>query len=220
MTHIRSKGGRVTAITASTGVFAAAMIGVLGVVLQSREPAHWERTLARAAYDLPSTVTPILQVAMQAGTRGAIIAVGGVLLAMRRWVPAAGVLFAGFGTWGLVEITKVVVDRARPEISLLGRIPRELIDGGGFPSSHAGIAAALAAALVLMLEGQTITKWVGAILALLTAVARVHLGVHWPLDVLGGAAAGTFFATLTTALLGGLRPVSPNNPPQAEQRRG
>lgn len=219
MSRIRSKGSRVTAITASTGVFAAATFGVLGVVLQSREPAHWERTLARAAYDLPSTVTPILQMAMQSGTRGAIIAVSGVLLAMRRWLAAAGILFAGFGTWGLVEITKVVVDRARPEISVLGRIPRDLIDGGGFPSSHAGIAAALAAALVLMLEGQTITKWVGAILAILTAVARIHLGVHWPLDVLGGAAAGILFATLATALLGSLWPVSPGNPPQAEQCR-
>lgn len=219
MTRIRSKASRVTAITASTGVFAAATFGLLGVVLQSREPVHWERTLARAAYDLPSTVTPILQVAMQFGTRSAIIAVGGVLLAMRRWVAAAGVLFAGFGTWGLAEITKVVVDRARPEISVLGRIPRALIDGGGFPSSHAGIAAALAAALVLMLEGQTITKWIGAILALLTAVARVHLGVHWPLDVLGGAAAGIFFATLARALLGGLWPVSTSNPPQSEQCR-
>lgn len=62
-----------------------------------------------------------------------------------------------------------------------------------FPSSHSAVAFAIAASLTLA------HPWLGAIafvLAALVAAARVAVGVHFPTDVLAGAALGIFCALL------------------------
>jgi membrane-associated phospholipid phosphatase len=71
-----------------------------------------------------------------------------------------------------------------------------------FPSNHATIAAAAAAAIFL------VSRWFGLIAAgaaLLMAASRVYVGVHYPHDVLVGAAIGAMivlgFAPLARRLL-------------------
>jgi undecaprenyl-diphosphatase len=157
---------------------------------------RWEQSLAQFFYDWPGVLTPPLRLVMQAGTRGAVLAAV-VLLALsgrRRAAAAAGV--AGSGAWAVAVAVKHLVDRPRPTTATLGRAVRESVEGAGFPSSHAAIAAALAAAVVVGVRPRPAVGWTLAGAALLTAIARVHLGVHWPLDVAGGLTLGTAAGTL------------------------
>src|SRR6185436_6617170 len=63
----------------------------------------------------------------------------------------------------------------------------------GFPSDHA--TAAFAIAVAIMLRDR---RWgaVALVFATVLAVGRVAMGVHYPSDVLGGAALGALCALL------------------------
>lgn len=69
---------------------------------------------------------------------------------------------------------------------------------GSFPSGHAAFFFALAMAVYFFPLGNLVSKWklsfriiffAGAILI---GLARVIAGLHWPLDILGGAIVGIF----------------------------
>lgn len=66
---------------------------------------------------------------------------------------------------------------------------------GSFPSGHTAFFFALAMAVHLFYKSQTFGKSEGLTFvfftgAILMGLARVITGVHWPLDILGGAIAG------------------------------
>lgn len=62
---------------------------------------------------------------------------------------------------------------------------------GSFPSGHAAIFFALAMALYFFYKRWSILFFVFAILM---GIARIIAGIHWPLDILGGAIIGIFSA--------------------------
>jgi len=66
-----------------------------------------------------------------------------------------------------------------------------------FPSGHTSLAFALAA--VMFLKNK---KWgrLAMIVAALIGVGRILMGVHWPLDVLGGISVGIFCALVAYEL--------------------
>ena len=106
---------------------------------------------------------------------------------MRRAAVAA-VLSAGLGL-AVAKLISELVDRARPFVADphgVHLFSSHAADPG-FPSDHATAAFAIATAILLRKR-----KW--GILALIAAavlsVGRVALGVHYPSDVLAGAALG------------------------------
>ena len=64
-------------------------------------------------------------------------------------------------------------------------MPRELQNSFGFPSGHAELAVALLGLIALRYRRPALTIAL-ALLAALIGVSRLVLGVHFPLDVLGG----------------------------------
>ena len=111
-------------------------------------------------------------------------------------------LLAGAFTWAISEYAlKPAFDRARPfEVDSTITVIDAKPTTGAFPSGHAAMAVAYAMAGSRMIPG---SAWIWWPLALVIAVSRVYIGVHWPSDVLGGAVIGLAGAWFT---LGGTRP--------------
>ncbi len=70
---------------------------------------------------------------------------------------------------------------------------------GGFPSTHASVMFAVA---VFMAWRPRLRLFAGvvALMAVATGLARVYLGIHFPLDVLGGLALGAVTGSMFAAL--------------------
>jgi membrane-associated phospholipid phosphatase len=104
----------------------------------------------------------------------------------------------------LQNLTKVIVDRARPDIDRLTGF-----SSSSFPSGHAMTAAATYAAVALLL-GRGRSPRVKAMLAggaagiaVAVATTRVFLGVHWLTDVLAGLAMGWGWFAISSIAFGG-----------------
>jgi undecaprenyl-diphosphatase len=94
--------------------------------------------------------------------------------------------------WNIALDIKFLVQRARPVVEdALTHAP-----GYSFPSGHAANAAAGATAIVVLVwpllsrRGRVAAVAIGAIVAAITALDRVLLGVHYPSDVLAGVILG------------------------------
>ena len=102
-------------------------------------------------------------------------------------------------TDGLSLLLRQWIGRDRPP--LVYPDPRPLVGvphSGAFPSGHA--ATAFAAATVIAWADRRLAV-PAYVLAVLVAWSRVYVGVHWPLDVIGGAALGTLVAIALLRLL-------------------
>jgi undecaprenyl-diphosphatase len=89
----------------------------------------------------------------------------------------------------LAQVVSRLVDRPRPFVDHAGQVhlfAKHAADAG-FPSDHATASFAIATALVLYNR-----RWgsVALAFAALLAAGRVGIGVHYPTDVLAGAALG------------------------------
>ncbi|MFN2467908.1 MAG: phosphatase PAP2 family protein [Gaiellaceae bacterium] len=129
------------------------------------------------------------------GTLGLVwIAIGAVLALLSRSprilvLVAAASALANLSAYGL----KLAVDRPRPPVRYaepepLLRVPAD----PSFPSGHATMS--FACALLLTWSRPRLAPFLFA-LAAAVAWSRVYVGVHYPLDVLGGAALGLALAT-------------------------
>jgi undecaprenyl-diphosphatase len=124
-------------------------------------------------------------------------------LATRRAVAAAG-LSAALGL-AVAAVLSRLVDRARPFVAHPHAVHVFSVHAAdpGFPSDHATAAFAIATAILLRSR-----RWgaIALIAALVLAVTRVAMGIHYPTDVLAGAALGALSAM--TLNLGPLRAVT------------
>jgi undecaprenyl-diphosphatase len=90
-------------------------------------------------------------------------------------------------------VVKQLVERQRPGTTVPDAIIRDAaVSGLSFPSGHAVFAFVIAG----MLAPYMTRRWQIAIflLAVLNGVARIYLGAHNPLDIVGGAALGLALA--------------------------
>ena len=89
----------------------------------------------------------------------------------------------------ITEPLKRIFHIARPYVSIDGvkKIVGENGDYFSFPSGHASVFFAIATAIFCFNK-----KWgiVSFIIAILVGVARIYVGVHWPIDVVAGALIG------------------------------
>jgi membrane-associated phospholipid phosphatase len=138
---------------------------------------------------------------MQLGNLAAVPVVAAVAAVLRRWRLAAGALLAGVGVYVLAKEVKGVVPRGRPDGLLTEVVLRgAAAQGRGYVSGHAAVAVAL----VVVAWPWLGTRWriVCAALAVTVCFARVHVGSHLPLDVVGGAGLGLAVGGLALLVVG------------------
>jgi membrane-associated phospholipid phosphatase len=157
--------------------------------LASRGVSPPEIRVFRRANELPDEAFRAVWAPMQYGTFGAVPALAVLALARRRVPLAVAVAAAGTTAWVLAKAVKPIVGRGRPAGILTGVRQRGKEEGDlGFPSGHAAVSAALTIAISPHVDG----GWHLACTALagFVPVARMYVGAHLPLDVLGGSALG------------------------------
>jgi undecaprenyl-diphosphatase len=126
---------------------------------------------------------------MQLGNIVAVPIAAGVAAILRKWRLAAGILLGGLATYFLAKVVKKIVVRGRPP---------DLVDdlrtrgaaalGRGYVSGHAAVVT-----LLLTLAWPYLSRngrVVAVALAVAVCLARVYVGAHLPLDIVGGAALG------------------------------
>ena len=111
------------------------------------------------------------------------------------WILLSIAMLITMADQGSVQLFKNIFERLRPcHVLEHVRLVTERCGGQfGFVSSHASNAFALAIFLGKILANK---KWfIGLFIwATLVAYSRVYVGVHYPLDILGGMLWGTFVA--------------------------
>ena len=160
----------------------------------------------RAVFEAINGLTSSLETAGNAVQYLGILAIGPlvviVALVLRRWrLAAAAALVTGLklvierGVWKLVY-------RERPAITEPNAIVRgsTATTGASFVSGHVILSTGLAWAITPYLRGRwRVVPWV---IVAMIAFARIYLGAHNPLDVVGGLALGLVAGGLANLIVG------------------
>lgn len=172
---------------------------MLGLLIRVDREGLEAVTALRAAW-----LTPVMVLASAWWVKGLVfVAVGAAADLSRRprRMPMTALLAAG--AYAIASLAsagaKAVAGRERPPIgdpgiSALVHLPGD----ASFPSGHAATAFAAAGVVAIRYPALRLPL---LILAAVIALSRVYLGVHYPLDVLAGAALGLAiaWAVATTA---------------------
>lgn len=153
-----------------------------------------EKSIFTTLYDASDQLGIFALLITQLGNAWVLIAVVGLLFVLKwRPDPALAVLRAGLFAYIIAFIAKYAVGRPRPPLLMNDVMSREIVVRGfGFPSGHVALATAVSLALLPYLPRRLWwlpVPWIG-----LVAWSRLYLGVHTPLDVLGGFCLGVFVA--------------------------
>ncbi len=110
-------------------------------------------------------------------------------LAFKKFRLAWRFFFTAAGTVAAFYIIKKIIAEPRPIAMLHGNLHQRVVETGpGFPSGHASAATALAMTLWFVLPKKW--RWISIVWIIVVAWSRLYLGVHTPVDVIGGISLG------------------------------
>jgi membrane-associated phospholipid phosphatase len=184
-----------TVLVASLAVFAGC-----AVVAADGRVGPAERAVFHAINGLPGWLYRPMLVAQYFGVLAMPLVAALGALAWRRWRLATALVLVVPLKLAAERVPKLLVQRERPGTTVPDAILRGVPHGGlSFTSGHAIITFAIAGLLALVLP----RRWgiVAFVLVTCNAVARVYLGAHNPLDVVGGAAIGLVIAAVLDMVL-------------------
>jgi membrane-associated phospholipid phosphatase len=166
---------------------AVLVLSALPVHAHSVSPA--EARAFRLVNDLLSVPFGIVWVPMQLGNFLIVPAAALAALAFRRWRLAIELAVAGGAVYLLAKQVKHFVHRGRPDTVLSDVIVRGAHPTGlGYTSGHIAVVTALALVATPWLPRWA--RWLVAAAVVAVFFARMYVGAHLPLDMVGGAALG------------------------------
>lgn len=168
---------------------------VLFVVTLVMAHAHqlngWQARLFYDFDNLPNGFTkPALWVTEGLGAGYPIALCILIPLLFKRFRLAWRFLFTVGGTGVVMEAAKLITKEPRPYVLLHNHLHVRASELGlnSFPSGHVAVATAMALTLWLILPRAW--RWVSVLWIVVVAVSRLYLGVHQPIDIVGGFAIG------------------------------
>jgi undecaprenyl-diphosphatase len=190
LTHV--EGQHAPRRTSDLAVVAAALVLLVACarVVSDGDVPVWEADVFHAINDLPAWLYRPVWPFQQLGTLAVGPAVALVALVVRQFRLAIAAIVATVLKLVTEDVVKALVERQRPgtsvgDVALRGDVPEH---GLSFVSGHAVLAVAIAALVSPYLRGGW--KAVPWVLAAINGFARVYVGAHNPLDVVGGSALG------------------------------
>jgi undecaprenyl-diphosphatase len=115
------------------------------------------------------------------------------------WIIIASFVFLLLITLGITHLTKEFFVRPRPNNDLaINPLIRVLKNAQGFSffSGHASSSFAMTSLAILVFKRSYKWVWILLLWPLIFAYSRIYVGVHYPLDIICGAAVGTILAYL------------------------
>jgi undecaprenyl-diphosphatase len=187
---------------AITAVVGGIIIVTCALIARSGTVGSLEAHVFRAINDLPDALSPVMTKVQLLG----ILAVGPafaiVAIAFRKWrlaiagiLVTVGKLLAERSVWHFVQ-------RERPGVTIADAIVRgdTATTGLSFVSGHVVLLVGLAVVIEPYLNGRwRVIPW---LVAALVIFARIYLGAHAPLDVLGGFGVGLVVGGLVNLIVG------------------
>ncbi|HVH22972.1 MAG TPA: phosphatase PAP2 family protein [Pseudonocardia sp.] len=162
--------------------------------------------LNRAVAPHPAVVTALHTVSLLGAsvTCWIVLSTLALYVAVRRQLRlAAFIVVTGIGATALGPAVKQLVGRVRPVVDA----PVAAVPGPGFPSGHTlGVTVMIGVLLLVLLPAarpgvRRPLIGIGVALVVLVGFSRIALGVHFPSDVVAGAAIGLGWLAVTTSAL-------------------
>lgn len=128
-----------------------------------------------------------------------------VVLSILYWCvdKTKGKRLAWFVLFGLLgnSVIKNIVQMPRPyELGVVSPLRMQTALGYSFPSGHTQSATSFWGGSMMIFKTR-VSVIIGCIMIVLTALSRMYLGVHWPMDVLGGIVFGFIFIYFASKLI-------------------
>lgn len=172
----------------------AVVTALAGILVRAVSPPFDLAAMQAVASARTTLSTTVAGIVSDAGSFAILLPLTIALLLLRRWKRPAddlALIVVAAGSAALPSVVKLIVARPRPTIEHLTHLTTL-----SFPSEHTTQAAAIYLAIVSLLTQGRPELWrrlalaAALVIAVMVALSRVFLGVHYPTDVTAGLLLG------------------------------